>query len=278
MGAVLTRAQLNALFPRALPGHIDAFVERHEALFKKYALDRNLFRAHFFLAQIGHESGGLSVEAENLNYSAERLMQVWPKRFPTLEAATPYARDPKKLGNFTYANRNGNGPAASGDGYRFRGRGYVQLTGRDGYREVGKIVDVGLEGSPDKAFAPKHALKVALGFWAWKNANAICDTGDFEKVTIAVNGGKIGWDDRLAWLDKVRRVLTALPSKKLQPDAALAILIQKALRAKGYDAIGAADGLIGQRTLAAIANWRAKKGLGAGLVDDLLLGSLVIAS
>lgn len=276
MGALLTRAQLTALFPRALPGHIDAFVDQHELLFRSYGLDRNLFRVHFFLAQIGHESGGLSVESENLNYSAERLMQVWPRRFPTMEAAAPFARNAEKLGNFTYANRNGNGAEASGDGYRFRGRGYVQLTGRDGYREVGKLSGVNLVDAPDRACAPEHALKVALGFWAWKEANALCDTGDFERVTIAVNGGKIGWDDRLAWLDKVRRVLTSLPSRRSQPDPAHVILIQKALRAKGYDSVGAADGLIGARTLSAIMDWRARKGLGPGMIDDRLFDSLGI--
>lgn len=207
MSAVLSKMQLAALFPRALPGHIEAFAAQHEALLRQYGLDRNPFRLHFFLAQIGHESGGLSVESESLNYRAERLMQVWPKRFPTLEVAKPYARNPEKLGNFAYANRNGNGPVESGDGYRFRGRGYVQLTGRAGYREVGGICGLNLVDSPDMAFAPAHALRVALGFWAWKHANALCDTGDFERVTIAVNGGKIGWRDRLAWLAKVRRLV-----------------------------------------------------------------------
>lgn len=277
MAAILSKAQLAALFPRALPDHLESIGERHEELFRKYGLDRNPFRLHFFLAQIGHESGGLSVESENLNYSAERLMQVWPKRFTTLDAAKPYAGDPKKLGNFVYAARNGNGPEKSGDGYKYRGRGYVQLTGREGYSAVEEITGIGLEGSPDKAFAPKHALRVALGFWGWKKANAIADTGDFEKVTIAVNGGKIGWDDRIAWLDKVRRVLAVVPPKRIQPDAALAIRIQQALRARGYDAIGAADGMIGARTMIAITDWRTKKGLGAGTIDAPLLKSLGLA-
>lgn len=207
--ASLTRAQLTALFPRALPGHIDGFAKRQHALFAAHAIDRGRHRLAFFLAQIGHESSGLSRLAENLNYSAERLMQVWPRRFPTLSAARPYARNPQALANFTYGGRMGNGPPDSGDGWRFRGRGYVQLTGREGYREVGRACGLDLEADPDLAASPGHALAVALGFWTWKRANSLCDTGDFERLTVAVNGGKTGWADRLAWLEKVRRVLGA---------------------------------------------------------------------
>lgn len=211
MGVTLLRARIAALFPHALPGHIDAFATHQEALFAVHGVDRGRHRLEFFLAQIGHESCGLSQLSENLNYSAERLMQVWPRRFPTLAAAKPYARNPEALANFTYGGRMGNGLADSGDGWRFRGRGYVQLTGREGYREVGRACGLDLEADPALAVSPDHALAVALGFWTWKRANSLCDTGDFERLTLSVNGGKTGWTDRVAWLERVRRVLATAP-------------------------------------------------------------------
>jgi putative chitinase len=271
---MLTKQQINALFPRASQAHRDSFATKVAAAFKAHGIDRNLFRAHFFLAQIGHESGGLTVQRENMNYTAKRLTVVWPKRFPDEATAAPYAGNAEKLGNFVYASRNGNGNEASGDGYRYRGRGYVQLTGREGYREVGKLAKLDLVGEPDLVISADNALEVALCFWDWKGANAVCDTGDFEAVTKKVNGGKIGWDDRLAWLDKVRRVVLELPSRKGQPPVAAIIALQKALRDQGYVAIGAADGVAGRRTMAAITDWRARKGLGPGGMDDLLFNSL----
>src|SRR5262249_8858281 len=93
-------------------------------------------RIAHFLSQIGHESGGFRIKVEDLSYTAARLMQVWPSRFPNMDIARQYERNPEKLGNFVYANRMGNGDAASGDGYRFRGRGLLQLTGRSMYRAI----------------------------------------------------------------------------------------------------------------------------------------------
>jgi putative chitinase len=274
--AMITKAQVKELFPRAPSKHVNEFASSHATLFKEFGIDRSLFRLHFFIAQIGHESGGFTNERENMHYSAKRLTEVWPSRFADEEVAAPFANNPEKLGNQVYANRNGNGPPESGDGFRFRGRGYMQLTGRAGYSQVGKLCGLDLVADPDKVSHPSHALRVALAFWKWKSANPVCDTGDFEAVTRKVNGGKIGWDDRVAWLDKVRRVATVLPSKKLQPKAALVILIQKALRQQGYNDIGAADGMIGKRTLIAINDYRLRKGLGNGVIDDLLVGSLGI--
>lgn len=272
---MLTKQQINALFPRATQPHRDAFADKVAPLFKLHGLDRNLYRAHFFLAQIGHESGGLTIQRENMNYTtAARLVKIFKKYLPNEAAALPYVGQPEKLGNLVYANRMGNGNAASGDGYRYRGRGYVQLTGKDGYKEVGTRARLDLVGQPDLATGAESALKVALSFWDWKSANAVCDTGDFEAVTRRVNGGIIGWDDRLAWLDKVRRIVVDLPSRKGQPSVARLIELQKALRAEGYAEIGAADGVVGRRTMAAIVDWRAKKGLGSGALDDLLFESL----
>jgi putative chitinase len=207
---VLTKGQIETLFPQAPRVHIDRFAALNAALFSAFGLLSSLFRLHFFLAQIGHESRGLSVEQEALGYSAKRLTQVWPRRFPSEAAALPFARRPEALANHVYANRNGNGAPESGDGYRYRGRGYMQLTGRGGYRAVGAICGLPLEDDPALAAHPDHALDVALGFWRWKAANELCDSGDFRAVTKLVNGGTNGWEDRLAWLKRVKRVVPAV--------------------------------------------------------------------
>src|SRR4051812_33785750 len=134
----LSQATIQALFPRAPTAHLEAFAAQHDALFARFEIT-NGNRLNFFLAQIGHESGGLTIEEENLNYRADRLCAVWPSRFPTLADAQACAGSPEGLANTVYANRMGNGGAASGDGWRYRGRGYIQITGRDGYAQVGAI-------------------------------------------------------------------------------------------------------------------------------------------
>lgn len=206
---MLTLAQVKSLFPRADAAHMREFCARHSALFVEFGVSENSHRALFFLAQIGHESCGLSILSENLSYSAPRLVAVWPRRFPTVSAATPYARNPVALANHVYANRNGNGNEASGDGHRYRGRGYMQLTGRCGYRAVGTLIRQNLEEAPELVSHPDHALRVAIGYWKWRDVNALCDTGDFKAVTKIVNGGLNGWQDRLAWLAKAKRCLAA---------------------------------------------------------------------
>jgi len=113
-------------------------------------------RIAHFLSQIGHESGGFRISVENLSYTAARMMQVWPSRFPNLEIASQYAHNPEKLGNFVYANRMGNGNAASGDGFRFRGRGLLQLTGRSMYCAVKDFTSLALDQHPEMAELDRH--------------------------------------------------------------------------------------------------------------------------
>jgi putative chitinase len=270
------RDLFEALYPRAEPAHLDALAERSDALFARFAI-RPGNRMTWLLAQIGHESGGLTVTEEALSYRAERLMEVWPKRFPTLAAAEPFARNPRKLANHVYAGRMGNGPPESDDGWRYRGRGYVQVTGRDAYRAIGALVGFDLEAAPDIAMQPEHALLVACGFWQWKGLNAICDSGTFEDATRRINGGLVGLADRKAWLDKVLRTLASPGAKEERISAADAIAVQRALQKAGYPEIGAADGIVGVRTLSAIARWRQKAGLPAGGVDKALMRSLGLA-
>lgn len=207
---MLSLTQLKSIFPRAQMADLDAFVKFGEEALKTSGILDGVTRLQFFLAQLGHESNGLTSREENLNYSASRLMDIWPSRFPTAEIAKQYERNPEKLANFVYGGRLGN--VNPGDGYRYRGRGYIQLTGRETYREVGRIAGLDLEASPELAAKPEYAVRIACAFWTWKGVNAACDVADFTGATKKVNGGTNGLDDRLDWLKKVKSIVSTKPS------------------------------------------------------------------
>ncbi|MGE0666685.1 MAG: peptidoglycan-binding protein [Sphingomonadales bacterium] len=274
---MLTIDTIRALYPRAPAANLAAFAEQAEDLLGRFGIGAQPIRLHYFLAQIGHESGGLTITQENLNYRAQRLCEVWPSRFPDLASAGRCAGNPELLANTVYGERMGNRGSASGDGWRYRGRGYIQITGRDGYQQVAERTGLDLEGSPDLAFAPEHALHVACGFWKWKGLNDICDTGNFGNVTRRINGGLNGQEDREAWLNKVRRILGGGVPLMEQPDAPDVIDIQRRLRELGYVEVGAADGDIGPNTRAAITRFRADQGLPPGVVDEKLIKALGLA-
>ncbi|KAA2214972.1 peptidoglycan-binding protein [Teichococcus oryzae] len=267
---MLTLSQLRQLYPSARHDHVQAFTDQSGPLFRRAGLDATALRCHFFLAQTGHESDGLRARAENLSYSAARLMQVWPGRFPSLQAALPFAGDPEKLAEKVYGGRMGND--RPGDGFRFRGRGYIQITGRDAYREIGLRTGLDLEAEPDLANEPAHALAVACGYWAWKRLNAVADAGDYAGLTRRINGGLVGLQDRFAWLERVQRCMP-WPAPAALSIATLKA-VQSALKARGlYD--GSVDGVIGRRSLAAIATFRAEAALAPGTeLDDRVLEAL----
>ena len=150
-----------------------------------------------FIGQCGHECGNFKVLEENLNYRAATLMKLWPKRFPTLEVANQYAGNPKKIANMVYASRMGNRDEASGDGYRFRGRGCIQLTGHANYFHAGKALDVDFVMQPDLVGTPKYAALTAGWFWSTHGCNDIADRADWTLLTKRINGGTIGLDDRI---------------------------------------------------------------------------------
>lgn len=212
---MLTKAQLKSLFPKAMDADLEAFVTFGEQALKDSGILQGINRLQYFLAQLGHESSGLTHKEENLSYSASRLTEIWPSRFPTLEVAKKYERNPEKLANFVYGGRLGN--VNPGDGYKFRGRGYIQLTGRETYREVGKIAGLDLENDPDLAAKPENAVKIACAYWSWKKLNATCDVGDFTALTKKINGGTNGLSDRMDWLTKVQNVLKAVTSDQPAP-------------------------------------------------------------
>lgn len=153
-------------------------------------------RVAAFLAQCGHESADFTVLKENLNYSAEGLSKVFPKRFPTVAAAQPYNRNPEKIANKIYADRMGNGPEASGEGYKFRGRGAIQLTGKENYSKFAASVGKTLDEAVAYTETLDGAIESACWFWTTNKLNAIADNNDIVTLTKRINGGTIGLEDR----------------------------------------------------------------------------------
>ncbi len=157
-----------------------------------------------FLGQILHESGGLTTFTENLNYSAERLCVVWPGRFPNLDAALPFAHNPQALANKVYGGRMGN--TAPDDGWNYRARTPIQLTGKDAYIHVGTLMGIDLVSDPDQAAQPDLALQIAIHWWEDRIPDSMI--GDPEKVTKRVNGGLIGLADREHLTDLAHEALS----------------------------------------------------------------------
>ena len=183
-----------------LKGHIpDAVIAMIPDTAAKFQINTPLRLAHF-LAQCGHESGGFRLTKENLNYSAKGLNGIFKKYFPTLESALPYERKPEKIANKVYGGRMGNGPEASGDGAKFCGRGYIQLTGKDNYTAFGKSIGEDVCANP-QVVAEKYALLSAAWFFSKNGLHKMADGGATDAVvtsiTKRVNGGNIGLADRI---------------------------------------------------------------------------------
>ena len=183
-----------------LKGHIpDAVIQMIPDTAAKFEINTPLRLAHF-LAQCGHESGGFRLSQENLNYSAKGLRGIFGKYFKTDADAAAYERKPEKIANRVYSSRMGNGNEASGDGYKFRGRGYIQLTGRDNYTAFGKSIGEDIASNPD-VVASKYALLSAAWFFNKNKLHIMADGGATDAVvtsiTKRVNGGTIGLADRI---------------------------------------------------------------------------------
>ncbi len=199
----ITAAQLVALAPNARQNYKDAFAQADTVL-ADYGINKNALRLSHFMAQVLHEVGGLTILIENMNYRAARITQVWRSRFPTVASAEPFAHNPEKLANNVYGGRMGN--TQPGDGFRFIGRGLIQLTGRESYQKFGDRLGVNLTANPDLAFSAEWALKIAAEEWKASGCNALADADDLRGVTRAINGGLIGLDSRRNWLEKTKRI------------------------------------------------------------------------
>jgi putative chitinase len=187
--------------------HIGAdWVDALNETFSRFNITTNNQKA-MFIGQCGHECGNFRILEENLNYKAATLMRLWPRRFPTLEKANEYSGNAKKIANSVYSLRMGNRDETSGDGYRFRGRGCIQLTGHSNYFHAGKALGVDFVMEPDLVATPKFAALTAGWFWSTHNCNAPADALDFTKVTRIINGGTIGLDDRIKHTQQALAVL-----------------------------------------------------------------------
>jgi len=192
--------------PGANPATIGDILGTQDLL-PRYGINTPLRIAHF-LSQTAHESSGFKIAVENLRYtSADRLCQVWPSRFPDAASAAPYVNNPEKLGNAVYANRLGNGPPQSGDGFGYRGRGLIQITGKTNYQRVGTIVGLGLASQPELAELPQHSLLIACGTWRNIGVDTLPETASVEQYTRKVNGGLNGLEDRQVLFAKAKSAL-----------------------------------------------------------------------
>ena len=175
-----------------------------EETFTKYDISTPQRQA-CFIGQCATESGNFTKLQENLNYSAERLMQVWPTRFPTKEIADQYAHNPAKLAGKVYNGRLGN--TSEEEAAKFLGRGLIQLTGKENYEHCGSSIGVDLLSDPNLLSDPKYAALSAGWFWNKKGLNDLADSNDIETMTKRINGGLIGLDDRKAKIAKALSVL-----------------------------------------------------------------------
>jgi len=191
---ILTREQLAKLLPGN--AYVNEWYEALSQLLPDYDINTPE-RIAAFIAQCSHESAGFKFLKENLNYRAESLMRVWPRYFPTIEIARQYAHQQEKIANRAYANRMGNGNEASGDGWRFCGRGLIQLTGRNNYEAFAESIETPVEEIPEYLATFEGAAQSACWFWDSNDLNKWADKGDMITLTKKINGGTLGLEDRI---------------------------------------------------------------------------------
>lgn len=175
-------------------------------VFPKYEINTPK-RAAGFLAQCGHESLDFTVLKENLNYGAKGLRATFPKYFPDDATAAKYERKPEMIANKIYASRMGNGDEASGEGYKFRGRGAIQLTGKENYTKFAASIGKSVDETIAYLETLEGAVESACWFWKSRNLNATCDADDIVKMTKLINGGTIGLEDRKSHYEKAKKIL-----------------------------------------------------------------------
>jgi putative chitinase len=180
------------------------WLEPLQETFEKYQINTPKRQA-CFIGQCMHESGGFKFLKENLNYSAKALMATWPSRFPDMDMAEKYERQPEKIANKVYSGRMGN--TEDGDGAKFIGRGLIQLTGKDNYKAFGEAIGEDLVANPQLVEQPRYAALSAGWFWNKRGLNALADDMDITTLTVRINGGKIGIEDRIAKINKALDIL-----------------------------------------------------------------------
>jgi putative chitinase len=204
---IFTEDSLKQIMPNAKVEDINHYLNALNTEMQEYDINTPLRAAHF-IAQIAHESGSFKYSSENLNYSAKALRSVFGKYFPTDELAEEYARKPEKIANRVYANRMNNGNEASGDGWKYRGRGLIQLTGKENYTKCGDALKIDLVNKPDlPAQDANAAVAAAIWFWDSRKLNTYADQDNIKTITKLINGGYNGLEDRTQYLERAKQVL-----------------------------------------------------------------------
>jgi putative chitinase len=264
--------------PKARSNYVKAFANG-DALLSDNEINSPLRLAHF-MAQCLHETGGLTILVESGAYTERSLGRMWDlgnwhKYFKDRDACLKMADQCKidhgeKLFNLVYGNRMGNGAPKSGDGWRYRGRGVLQTTGRASYRKFGQKCGVKFEDNPDLVVAPEHALKPALAEWREKHLNVAADHNDIEVVTKGINGGFVGLAERRTWFARIFAFVSG--GKPIEKSREWRV--QDALNKAGFKC-GRPDGVVGPNTRAAILDYCAAKGLPLSpTITKALLSSL----
>lgn len=189
--------------------HAAQYVDDLNELLPVYQISDSKLRVAHFFAQVLHESGMFRYDMENLNYSAKALHSVFRKYFPTMEEASAFARKPEKIANRVYSKRMGNGSETSGDGWRYRGRGLMQLTGKNNYAKFSTWLETDVVGDPDLV-ASDFAVHSAVYYWDTHNLNTLADKDDVKKITKKINGGYNGLSHRKELLHKGTSLLSML--------------------------------------------------------------------
>ena len=189
----LTKQQLKQLLPKN--PYIDQWHNALSQLLPDYEINTPQ-RIAAFIAQCAHESGNFIFLSENLNYKPESLVKIFHKYFPTIESTNGYAKNPQKIANKIYANRMGNGDEASGDGYKYRGRGLIQLTGKTNYTSFAASLEISPEEAAEYTQTFEGAAQSGCWFWETNKLNQFADSGDILTMTKRINGGTIGLEDR----------------------------------------------------------------------------------
>lgn len=197
----MTAEQLKKIAPKLAIEH-DKLME----LFNKYEINTPA-RIAGFMAQCGHESVDFTAKSENLNYSAGGLVKIFKKYFPNEGATAGYARNPQKIANKVYGGRMGNGPESTGDGWKFRGRGFIQLTGKNNYTGFANSIGKSIDDTIAYLETNEGAIESALYYWKKANCNRHCDSGDQVALCKSINGGTHGLDDRKNRFTKIMGIL-----------------------------------------------------------------------
>jgi len=283
-----TKEQLAALLPtnKNVDDWYDALVD----ILPKYDITTEA-RVAGFISQCAHESGDFTKLEENLNYREETLLKIFPRYFgPGKRNAAEYARNPEKIANYVYMDEfrsSKMGNVKEGDGWRFRGRGLKQLTGRENYTNFGKTVNMTAEQAADYVATEKGAIESACWFWNAKKLNEVADTGDVVKMTKIINGGDIGLADRQARYKKAMEVfggkVELKPVSESANDSTASTTLKKGSKGelvkKMQKVLGVAqDGDFGPGTEAKVKEWQTKNGLTAdGIVGPKTLAKMGIA-